>query len=134
MIIRFATINDTLHIIRAIQNKKMDYNTTNDIKNDIKNGNLIIAIDNEKILASMAIVYKPHRRYFALMRMCVYNKMSKGKGIASALVDYALSLNLGNYGGTPWDDNPAMIHILEKRGFKYQYTFQEHYKFYLKNA
>lgn len=130
MEIRYATNADTIHIIRAIQNKKMDYNTTNDVKEDISNNRLLIATENGKVLASMAIVYKPHRGYHALMRMCVYSKKSKGKGIAGKLVDYALSLNLGVYGGTPWADNPAMCHILEKRGFKYQYTFKENYKFY----
>jgi len=48
------------------------------------------------------------------------------------LIDYVLSLGLGTYGATPWNDNPTMIHIFIKRGFQYQYTFKEKYDFYKK--
>lgn len=134
MIVRYATVSDQLSIIRALQNKKMDYNTTQDAKEDIAKNRLIIAVDdNGKILGSVAIVYKEHRGYTAIMRMCVYSKKSKGKGVATALIQFVVSLNLGTLGGTPWNDNPAMIHIFVKFGFEYQYTFNEHYNFYKKN-
>ena len=134
MIIRYATKEDTLHIIRSIQNKRMDYNTCEDVKHDIELGRLIIAVENNKILGSVAVVYKAHRGYHAIMRLCVYNKKNKGKGIASALIDFVISLNLGVYGVTPWSDNAAIIHILVKRGFVYQYTFKENYNFYKKSC
>lgn len=134
MTIRYALPSDTLHIIRAIQNKKMDYNTTQDVKVDVAAHRLVVAVEGDKILGSVAIVYKPHRGYFAIMRMCVYSKASKSKGVASALIDFVLALELGEYGATPWSDNPAMIHILVKRGFVYQYTFNENYNFYKKKA
>ena len=134
MTIRYATKNDELSIIRAIQNKHMDYNTTTDVKNDISLGRLLVAVENGKILGSVAIVYKAHRGYYAIMRMCVYSKRSKGKGVASALIDFVLALELGDYGATPWNDNPAMIHIFVKRGFIYQYTFEKNYDFYKKSA
>ena len=134
MIIRFATTADTIHIIRAIQNKHMDYNTPADVKADIAAHRLLVAVDGEKILGSVAVVYKAHRGYFAIMRGCVYSKASLGKGVMGALIDSVLALNLGDYGVTPWSDNPAMIHILEKRGFVYQYTFKENYNFYKKSA
>lgn len=132
MTIRKATEKDTIRIIRAIQNKHMDYNTPADVREDVKNGVLFVAEENGKLLGSMVVFYKPHRDYYAITRGCVYSKKSRGKGIASALVDYILSLDLGVYGATPWDDNPAMCHIFEKRGFVYQYTFKENYKFYKK--
>ena len=132
MTIRYALPSDTLHIIRAIQNKKMDYNTAQDVKVDVAAHRLVVAVEGDKILGSVAIVYKPHRGYFAIMRMCVYSKTSKGKGVASALIDFVLALELGEYGATPWSDNPAMIHILVKRGFVYQYTFNENYNYYKK--
>ena len=132
MIVRYATSADTIHIIRAIQNKHMDYNTPQDVRNDIAAERLIVAEENGKLLGSVAIVYKAHRGYYAIMRMCVYAKASRGKGIASALIDYILSLDLGTYGATPWNDNPTMIHIFIKRGFQYQYTFKEKYDFYKK--
>lgn len=134
MTVRFATPADTIRIIRAIQNKRMDYNTPQDVREDVNAGRLIVAEENGKLLGSVAIVYKAHRGYYAIMRMCVYAKTSTGKGVASALVDYVLALGLGTYGATPWNDNPAMIHIFVKRGFEYQYTFKKNYDFYKKNA
>jgi len=134
MTIRQATEEDTIRIIRAIQNKHMDYNTTADVREDVKNGYLFVAEENGKLLGSVAVFYKPHRGYHAITRMCVYSKKSCGKGVASALVGYVLSLGLGEYGATPWNDNPAMCHIFEKYGFEYQYTFNTFYKFYKKNA
>lgn len=134
MTIRYATRQDTIRIIRAIQNKHMDYNTTADVREDVEAGRLIVAEENGKLLGSVAVFYKPHRGYHAITRMCVYSKKSRGKGVASALIDYILSLGLGTLGATPWNDNPAMVHIFEKRGFVYQYTFKKNYKFYKKNA
>lgn len=132
MTIRKATEKDTIRVIRAIQNKHMDYNTPADVREDVKNGVLFVAEENGKLLGSMVVFYKPNRGYYAITRGCVYSKKSRGKGVASALVDYILSLDLGVYGATPWNDNPAMCHIFEKRGFVYQYTFKENYKFYKK--
>lgn len=132
MTIRKATEKDTIRIIRAIQNKHMNYNTPADVREDVKNGVLFVAEENGKLLGSMVVFYKSHRGYYAITRGCVYSKKSRGKGVASALVDYILSLGLGVYGATPWNDNPAMCHIFEKRGFVYQYTFKENYKFYKK--
>lgn len=132
MTIRKATEKDTIRIIRAIQNKHMDYNTPADVREDVKNGVLFVAEENGKLLGSMVVFYKSNRGYYAITRGCVYSKKSRGKGVASALVDYILSLDLGVYGATPWNDNPAMCHIFEKRGFVYQYTFKENYKFYKK--
>lgn len=134
MTIRFATNADTIRIIRAIQNKHMDYNTPADVREDVKNGCLLVAEENGKLLGSVAVFYKPHRRYHAITRMCVYSKKSQGKGVASALIDSVLALGFDTLGATPWDENPCMCHILEKRGFVYQYTFNTHYKFYKKSA
>lgn len=134
MTIRQATEKDTIRIIRAIQNKRMDYNTPADVRADVTAGHLFVAEENNKLLGSVAVFYKPHRGYYAITRMCVYSKKSCGKGVASALVDYVLSLGLGEYGTTPWNDNPVMCHIFEKRGFEYQYTFNTFYKFYKKSA
>lgn len=134
MTIRYATTHDTIRIIRAIQNKHMDYNTPADVREDVNAGRLIVAEENGKLLGSVAVFYKPHRKYYAITRMCVYSKRSAGKGVASSLIDFILSLGLGEYGATPWNDNPVMCHIFEKRGFEYQYTFDTHYKFYKKSA
>lgn len=134
MIIRYATEKDTVRIIRAIQNKHMDYNTPADVREDVNAQHLIVAEENGKLLGSVAVFYKPHRGYYAITRVCVYSKKSHGKGVASALIKYVLSLGLGEYGATPWNDNPAMCHIFEKYDFKYQYTFNTFYRFYKKSA
>lgn len=110
----------------------MDYNTPADVREDVNAGRLFVAEENDKLLGSVAVYYKPHREYYAITRMCIYSKKSQGKGIASSLIDFILSLGLGNYGATPWDTNPTMCHIFEKRGFEFQYHFSNHYKFYLK--
>lgn len=134
MVIRYATKQDTIRIIRAIQNKRMDYNTPADVRADVEAGQLLVAEENGKLLGSVAVFYKPHRGYHAITRMCVYSKRSAGKGVASALIDYILSLGYETLGATPWEENAAMCHIFEKRGFVYQYTFKKNYRFYKKSA
>lgn len=131
MTIRYADIHDFSFLAVSVSNRGMNYNTAEDVKKDIEAGRLIVAVEDEKIIGSVALVYKAHRGYTAIMRMCVY---AEGRGVASALIDYILSLGLGNLGATPWKDNPAMCHIFEKRGFIYRYTFKKNYKFYEKNA
>ena len=130
MEIRYATDKDLIHIIRAIQNKKLEYNTPTHIKEDIKNNRLIIAVDNNKILGQVALVPKDEFNYIGVCRVCVYSKKNMGKGIASALLEYVCNLGIENLGATPWDTNPSMCHLFEKFDFKYQYTFLEHYCFY----
>ena len=133
MEIRKATATDLVHVIRSLQNKGIDYNTTAQAKADILNNRLFVAIINGKIVGSCAIVEETAYNYTAIKRVCVYNKKNCGKGIASALVAYICGLDLGNLGATPWN-NPGMIRVFEKYGFRYQYTFLENYNFYLKTA
>lgn len=76
MIIRKATPQDTIRIIRAIQNKHMDYNTPADVREDVNAGRLFVAEENDKLLGSVAVYYKPHREYYAITRMCIYSKKS----------------------------------------------------------
>ena len=134
MTIRFANNADTIHVVRSLQNKGMDYNTPAQAKNDITCGRLLVVEENGKLLGSCALVKKPHRGYTAITRVCVYSKKSCGKGIAQMMVNYVCSLGLGALGATPWNDNPAMCHVFEKAGFVYQYTFKKNYEFFLKNA
>lgn len=130
MEIRYANSNDTLRIIRAIQNKKLDYNTPAHIKTDIQQGRLIIAVEGDKILGQVAIEPKPQFHYTGICRLCTYSKRWQGKGVATALLNYVCGLGLTDLGATPWDNNPVMCSLLEKFGFTYQYSFLEHYRFY----
>lgn len=131
MIIRYADIHDFAYIACRVREKGMEYNTVDDVRNDIEAGRLIVAVEDGKIIGSVAILYKAHRGYTAIVRMCVF---AEGQGVASALVRYIDGLGLGNLGATPWDDNPVMCHIFEKAGFVYRYTFKKNYKFYEKKA
>lgn len=130
MIIRFATENDKLSAIRSLQKNQTSYNTVAQLKEDIALNRLIVVENNGKLLAKCAIVEEPLYNYIAIKRLCVFSKKSKGKGIASALINHITSLNLGVLGATPWEDNEATKHILEKNGFKFQYTFLNNYCFY----
>lgn len=130
MKIRYATQDDMIRIIRAIQNKKFDYNTPTHIKEDIANNRLIIAVDDNKILGQVAIVPKPEFDYTGVCRLCVYSKKSEGKGVATALLEFVCALGIDNLGATPWDTNPTTCHLFEKFGFTFQYSFLEHYRFY----
>ena len=134
MTIRFAKREDTIHIIRAIQNKRMDYNTPAQAREDVNLGRLVVVEENGKLLGSCAIVKDELRGYTAIKRVCVYSKKSRGKGVAQSLVGFVCSLGLGALGATPWNDNPAMCHIFQKFGFEYQYTFLKYYDFYKKSA
>lgn len=130
--IRLATKEDELHIIRAIQNKHMDYNQPFHVKEDIANDRLVVAECDGKIVASMAFVFDLERNYVALKRLCIYRKENRRKGIATALIQEAKwRLGWMDIGLTPWITNPEMCALLEKLGFKYQYTFDTYYKFYL---
>lgn len=134
MKIRYATAEDKIRVIRSLQNKRITYNTTAQAKVDIDLQRLIVIEENGKLLGSCAIVPEVEYKYTAIKRLCIYSKKSRGKGVATKLVEYIESLNLGDIGATPWDTNPAMCHILEKCGFEYEYTFSEHYKFYRKKS
>lgn len=133
MMIRFATQTDKLSVVRGLQNKRMDFNTTQQAKADIDAGCLLVAVDGARVLGSLAVVPTSHG-YTGLKRGCVYNKKNRGKGIMSALFDYALALDLGCYGCTPWAENVAMLALLQKRGFKYQKTVCEKYLVFVKKT
>lgn len=130
MIIRFATEKDKLSAIRSLQKNQTNYNTVAQLKEDISLNRLIVAENNGKLLAKCALVEETSYNYIAIKRLCVFSKKSKGKGIASALIKYVISLNLGVLGATPWKDNEPTKHILEKNGFKFQYIFLDNYCFY----
>lgn len=134
MEIRKATAQDRISIIRSLQNKGIEYNTTAHAKEDIQKGRMFLAIENGKIVAQCCLVEEPLFHYTAIKKLCVYNKKNEGKGIAGAFVRYFATTFEGALGCTPWTDNGAMRHLLEKNGFAHQYTFLENYEFYLKKA
>lgn len=130
MEIRKATMNDYFSICRSLQNKKINYQTPAHAKSDIQNQSMFILVDNGKILAQCSLIEEPDYFYTAIKRLCIYNKKNYGKGIADMFIKYFVSNTQTPLGCTPWEDNAAMRHLLEKNGFIYQYTFLNYYCFY----
>lgn len=132
MEIRKATKADYGVIARALAHKGINYITPALACADIDNGYMYLITDDEKIIAICSLLPN-HRGYTAIKRLCVLNNKNRGRGVARMFFDYFCSLGLP-LGFTPWAENNTMRHIADKYGFEYQYTFNENYMFYLKNA
>ena len=130
MEIRKANQNDYIHIVRSIQNKKISYITAAHIKEDIKNERQYVMVDNNKIIAILSILYDSDYQYYAMKRLCVPNKKNRGKGYAKEMITYVSQTVNGKIGCTPWTENTAVRHTLEKLGFSLQYIFEEKWCFY----
>lgn len=133
MTIRKATTADYIHIVRSIQNKKLDYFNATHVRADIECGRCYVAEEQGKLIASMSLVYDATHNYHAMKRLSVFSKKNNGRGLASMLIAHLVSECKGSkIGCTPWTDNTAMHHILEKQGFKCEYIFAEKWCFYSK--
>lgn len=130
MTIRKAIVSDIETISREVKARDMFWHTPEHVRQDVQNSDCFIAEEGGEILGCMSVIYKPHRGYYAITRGVNF---SNQKGVASAIIDTIIALGFEKLGATPWDDNPAMCNIFEKRGFKFQYQFG-HYKFYQYNA
>lgn len=134
MEIRKATKNDYIHLVRATQNKRLEYLTAAHIKDDITNCRCYIAVENEKPIAMISLVYDKTYNYNAMKRLCVFRKENRGRGITKYLISYLMAnVAPDPIGCTPWEDNIVMRHILEEMGFELQYIFSEKWCFYLKD-
>lgn len=118
MTVQFATVGDTLSIVRSFQNKQTDYMTTSHIKDDILNCRLIVCKEDNKIVGFLALEDKPEHGYTGIRRACVPNKKNRGRGIMNELVRFAVQQSTAYpLGATPWTTNPAIIHVLGKEWF-----------------
>lgn len=78
MEIRKATTTDVKTLTRKLQNKRIEYNTVEMMKKDVKEKCLWILIDNNTIVASCAVV--PTNFYWmGVKRLVTYNKKIMGK-------------------------------------------------------
>lgn len=134
MTIRKATQEDTIHIIRAIQNKQISYITPAHVREDVKFGRQFIMVENGKVIAMLSLVYDTDHDYFAMKRLLIPNKKNCGKGYAQMMLKYVSQQAQGKVGCTPWIDNQAMRHTLEKLGFSLEYIFSEKWCFYSKKV
>lgn len=133
MKIRKANQNDYIHIVRSIQNKKISYITAAHIKEDINNGRqYVMTDDNEKVIAILSIIYDNDYHYYAMKRLCVPNKKNRGKGYAKEMIQFVSNSVNDKVGCTPWIENAAVRHTLEKLGFHLEYIFSEKWCFYSK--
>lgn len=133
MEIRRAVNADYIKIVRAIQNKGIEYITPAHVKEDISLGRQFVMVDNDKVIAILSLVYDAEYGYFAMKRLCVTNKQNRGKGYAQMMLKHVSAQANGKVGCTPWIDNGAMRHTLEKLGFSLEYVFAEKWCFYSKN-
>lgn len=133
MEIRRAVNADYIKIVRAIQNKGIEYITPAHVKEDISLGRQFVMMDNDKVVAILSLVYDAEYGYFAMKRLCVTNKQNRGKGYAQMMLKHVSAQANGKVGCTPWIDNSAMRHTLEKLGFSLEYVFAEKWCFYSKN-
>ena len=133
MEIRRAINADYIKIVRAIQNKGIEYITPAHVREDIALGRQFVMMDNNKVVAILSLVYDAEFGYFAMKRLCVTNKQNKGKGYAQMMLKHVSAEVNGKVGCTPWVDNGAMRHTLEKLGFSLEYVFAEKWCFYSKN-
>ena len=133
MEIRRAVNADYIKIVRAIQNKGIEYITPAHVKEDMSLGRQFVMVDNNKVIAILSLVWDAEYGYFAMKRLCVTNKQNKGKGYAQMMLKHVSAQANGKVGCTPWIDNGAMRHSLEKLGFSLEYVFAEKWCFYSKN-
>jgi len=133
MEIRRAVNADYIKIVRAIQNKGIEYITPAHVREDISLGRQFVMVDNNKVIAILSLVWDAEYGYFAMKRLCVTNKQNKGKGYAQMMLKHVSAQANGKVGCTPWIDNGAMRHSLEKLGFSLEYVFAEKWCFYSKN-
>ena len=134
MEIRKATTSDITNIIRAIQNKKIDYITPAHVHEDVALGRQYIMIENGKIIAMLSLVWDNDYSYYAMKRLLIPNRKNNGKGYAQMMLQYVSMQAKGKVGCTPWADNGAMRHMLEKLGFSLEYIFEVKWCFYSKKA
>lgn len=133
MTIRKATKSDYIRIVRATQNKHLDYLTANHIATDIALARCYVVEENDKAIATCSLVYDKQHNYHAIKRLAIFRKENKGRHIAEQFISYLLENGgVEKIGCTPWTDNAPMRHILEKMGFSLEYIFAEKWCFYSK--
>lgn len=134
MEIRKATQADLIHIIRAIQNKRIGYITPAHVREDVKSGRQFVMVENDKVIAILSLVYDQEHEYFAMKRLLIPNRKNCGKGYAQEMIQFVSAQAQGKVGCTPWADNYAMRHTLEKLGFSLEYIFSKKWCFYSKKC
>lgn len=132
MEIRKAVASDLKKIVNGVRVKGLDYITPMHVREDILKDRQFVLVDNGKIIAILSLVEDHTFHYYAMKRLLILNKKNYGKGYAQALLQYVSTQAPGKVGCTPWVNNGAMRHMLEKLGFSLEYIFEEKWCFYSK--
>lgn len=125
--------NSDFAAINLILKSDIDYITPRHIGNDIKEKRLFVGIENENVIAILSLVPEMEYHYTAMKRLLVAEGYH-GKGYAQQMIDYMSKQTKGVIGCTPWIDNAAMRHTLEKLNFHLEYIFNEKWCFYVKQV
>ena len=130
--IRQATQNDYIRLLRSIQNKKesKSYINREYLQSDIANHNCYIKEENGQILAMISLIFDNHYQSHYLKRLIIPNKKNRGKNISEEMIRYFQDNFQYSLSITPWENNIPMRKIIEKLGFKFQYKFLEKYMLY----
>lgn len=133
MMIRKSTIADMNAIMSAVIAKQIAYITADHVVADIENARQFVMIENGEPIAIVSIVHDTDFNYYTMKRLCVLNQSYHG--VAYQMINHVAEQMHGEkIGCTPWEDNLAMKHILEKLGFTLEYKFAEKWCFYSKRA
>lgn len=132
MVIRRAE-NSDFPAINLILKSEIDYITPYHIRKDIQEKRLFIGIENENVIAILSLVPEMEYNYIAMKRLLVAEGYH-GKGYAQQMIDYASKQVIGKVGCTPWVNNAAMCHMMEKLNFHLEYIFNEKWCYYVKQV
>lgn len=125
--------NSDFSAINLILKSDIDYITPHHIRNDIKEKRLFVGIENGNVIAILSLVPEIEYHYIAMKRLLVAEGYN-GKGYAQRMIKYVSEQAQGKVGCTPWVDNAALRHTLEKLNFHLEYIFNEKWCFYVKQV
>lgn len=132
MIIRRAKSTD-FAAINLILKSEINYITLRHVEEDIKQKRLFVGIEDGNIIAILSLVPEIEYNYTAMKRLLVAEDY-KGHGYAQQMINYVSRQVKGKVGCTPWTDNAAMRHMLEKLDFHLEYIFNEKWCYYAKQV
>lgn len=114
--------SDDIILSRMAEERHISYITPAQVQNDVRHNYCYVLIEDQKIKAFGSIVYCPEYHNWAIKRVCV---LEEGRGFGKQIVNYLCQNHFASLPliCTPWKDNVAMRHILEKEGFKMKYIF-----------
>lgn len=122
--IRKATVEDIKKLSYHLRNKKIEYFTIQQMKEDVENGSMYVLVVDNKIVGSVSLV-ETEFTWLGIKRLCIFNKKNNGKGYAKQLLTYVVNSTNEEVCITPWITNIPMTNLVESIGFELEYIFNE---------